>query len=54
MDLDKALAVAEHDKKADNDSINVIKVETAGEFAEEKQSFTEWKKLIKKAMEEDV
>ncbi|MBQ4647921.1 MAG: 3-dehydroquinate synthase [Clostridia bacterium] len=54
VDLDEALAVAEHDKKADSDSINVIKVETAGEFAEEKQSFTEWKKLIKKAMEEDV
>lgn len=49
--LDEALALADHDKKCEKGGVNIVRVDTAGEYIMEKLPLDRWKRLVKQRME---
>lgn len=47
VDLEEALAFADHDKKCVTDGVNIVRVDVAGEYVMEKMPLEEWKQLIR-------
>ncbi|MBE6677582.1 MAG: 3-dehydroquinate synthase [Ruminococcaceae bacterium] len=47
VELEAALAFADHDKKCVTDGVNTVRVDTVGEYIMEKMSLDEWKQLVR-------
>lgn len=52
VDLEEALAFADHDKKCENGGVLVIRVDTVGEYIIEKLPLPLWKQMIRERMQE--
>ena len=47
VDLEEALAFADHDKKCVTDGVNIVRVDAVGEYIMEKLSLEDWKQLVR-------